>query len=201
MSRGLLIVISAPSGAGKTTICRSLLERVTSLRYSISTTTRPQREGEKNGVDYYFLTREEFEKKIENNVFLEYAQVYNNYYGTSRETVESLLNKGYHLLIDVDTQGAHSIKKALPEAILIFIMPPSIGDLEKRLRERGKDADDVIQLRLSCARDEINKSYDYDYIVVNDVVEKAVSDIEAIIRAEQLRSAFQIDSNSVVLGE
>ncbi|RJP56675.1 MAG: guanylate kinase [Candidatus Auribacter fodinae] len=201
MSRGLLIVISAPSGAGKTTICRFLLERVTSLRYSISTTTRPQREGEKNGVDYYFLTREEFEKKIENNVFLEYAQVYNNYYGTSRETVESILNQGYHVLIDVDTQGAHSIKKALPEAILIFIMPPSIGDLEKRLRERGKDADDVIQLRLSCARDEINKSYDYDYIVVNDVVEKAVSDIEAIIRAEQLRSAFQIDSNSVVLGE
>jgi len=111
MSRGLLIVISAPSGAGKTTICRSLLERIQSLRYSISTTTRPQREGEKNGVDYYFITRDEFEENIKKNVFFEYAEVYNNYYGTSREKVEELLDDGYNVLVDVDTQGAHSIKK------------------------------------------------------------------------------------------
>lgn len=185
--RGLLLVLSGPSGAGKGTVCRALLKNEPSLCLSVSATTRPPRPGEVDNVDYFFLDSEIFNKMIKDGEFLEYAQVYNNYYGTPQPFVEESLKEGHDIILEIDIQGALQVKEKYPEAVLIFIAPPSKFDLKKRLFSRGADAREVIEKRLHCASDEMKLADRYDYIVVNDQVIRAVERIRSIIIAEKSR--------------
>ena len=178
-----LLVISAPSGAGKTTVVRSLLKAHPELAYSISLTTRPPRPGEKEKVDYYFTTRARFKKLISKKRLAEWATVHGHYYGTLKST----LRKNRPLLLDIDVQGGRQIKKAFPEAILVFILPPSFKELKRRLVKRHTDDIREINKRLKAARKELCALKYYDYTVVNKDLNKAVKDIEAIIEAEKLR--------------
>jgi len=184
---GLLIVISAPSGTGKTTLCHMLLKELPNAVFSVSFTTREPREGEVNGRDYWFVSKEEFERRIREGDFLEWAQVYGYYYGTSKGQVLKALKEGKDVILDIDTQGALQVKERFPEAVLIFILPPSLKELERRLRKRGTDPEDVIEKRLKLAREEIKKAKFYDYIVVNDKLEVAYSKLKSIITSEKCR--------------
>lgn len=187
--RGLLFVVSAPSGAGKTTICREFLKIHPEIKYAISTTTRPTRKGEQDGIDYFFTTKDEFERMIKDDAFLEYAVVYNEYYGTSKQTVRNMLESGYDVLVDVDTQGAASIRNVFPDSIQVFILPPSLRILEQRLRKRGKDSPEVINLRLSEAKHEIQQSELYTYIIVNDEIERSVAIMQSILTASRAQAS------------
>lgn len=186
--KGLLIVISAPSGTGKTTLCHMLLKTFPDMEFSVSYTTRKPRLGEINGKDYFFVDRETFERMIEEGDFLEWAEVYGNLYGTSRSQVTKALETGKDILLDIDTQGALQVKKNFPEAVLIFILPPSLTELERRLRSRGTDDEETIEKRLKIARDEIEKALYYDYLVVNDVLEVAFEKLRSIITAEKCKT-------------
>jgi len=186
--KGLLIVISAPSGTGKTTLCHMLLKAFPDMEFSVSYTTRKPRLGEINGKDYFFVDRETFERMIEEGDFLEWAEVYGNLYGTSRSQVTKALEAGKDILLDIDTQGALQVKKNFPEAVLIFILPPSLTELERRLRSRRTDDEETIEKRLRIARDEIEKALYYDYLVVNDVLEVAFEKLRSIITAEKCRT-------------
>ncbi len=185
-----LTILSAPSGTGKSTICRQLVKKRTDVFQSISSTTRLPRPGEKSGKDYYFLTVDEFKAKIQAQEFLEWATVHGEYYGTSRQVIEDLLEKGIYPLLAIDVQGAASIKKKMPDAVLIFLAPPSIESLKIRLEKR-KDAEADRIKRLADSRDEILAAKNYDYVVVNDDLEKAVSQIDSIITAEKLKVSRQ----------
>jgi guanylate kinase len=177
-----LIVLSAPSGAGKTTLCKKLLEEFPDVMLSISCTTRARRFNEEDGNDYFFLSREAFEKKISENGFAEWAKVHDNYYGTSHEFVEQAFRSGKSLLLDIDVQGAESLKKAYPkETLRIFISPPSMEALEDRLLGRGTDDSRAIQKRLANARREMEQSKDFDHIIVNDALERAYSELKKIV--------------------
>lgn len=187
--KGLLIVISGPSGSGKGTVLSRVFERRTGLFYSVSATTRAPRPGEINGQHYYFLTREEFEEKIKAGGMLEYAQYCGNYYGTPRRAVEEKRAGGLDVVLEIEVQGAALVKKACPDCVTIFIAPPSKEELERRLRGRGAEDDEVIKKRLETAVSEIEHAFDYDYIVVNDEVEKAAEKIDSIITAEKCRSS------------
>ena len=187
MTRGDIFVISAPSGSGKTTICRSLLSRVEGLSLSVSCTTRERKPGEKDGVDYYFVDDVEFGKMSDSNEFLESARVYGRRYGTSRRTVEEIVSKGFDAVLEIDVQGGASVKAALPEAVLIGILPPAWETLRKRLFERARDSREEIERRLAAARREIVELGKYDYLVVNDDLETAVRQVEWIVRARRLR--------------
>jgi len=186
--KGLLIVISAPSGTGKTTLCHMLLEEFPNMEFSISYTTRKPRPGELNGRDYFFVDRKTFERMIEEGDFLEWAEVYGNLYGTSKSQVLKALKEGKDILLDIDTQGALQVKKNFPEAVLIFILPPSLKELERRLKKRGTDDEETIKKRLQIAREEIRKALEYDYIVVNDILEVAFERLRSIITAEKCRT-------------
>ncbi len=186
--KGLLVVISAPSGTGKTTLCHMLLEEFENMEFSVSYTTRIPREGEINGRDYFFVDRETFERMIEEGDFLEWAEVYGNLYGTSKSQVIKAIESGKDVLLDIDVQGALQVKNNFPEAVLIFILPPSLKELEKRLRKRGTDSGEAIERRLRIAREEIRKSIYYDYLVVNDVLEVAFNKLKSIITAEKCRT-------------
>ncbi len=199
--RGLLIVISAPSGTGKTTLCHMLLKEFENMEFSISYTTRPPRKGEVNGRDYFFIDRDTFEKMIEENEFLEWAEVYGNLYGTSKSQVLKALESGKDILLDIDVQGALQVKKNLPESVLIFILPPSLKELERRLRKRGTDSEKTIERRLKIAREEIKKSIYYDYIVINDILEVAFNKLESIIIAEKCRTERVIPQIDVVVND
>ena len=185
--KGLLVVVSAPSGSGKTTLCRNVVSSRPNTTYPISTTTRPARKGEKNGRDYLFLSRDEFEEKKQNGEFLEWANVFGEYYGTLRQLVENTRNKGKDVVLNIDIQGASQVKKRCPEAVLVFILPPSIGILEQRLRDRKSDTEDEILKRLQLARIEISKIDNYDYVVVNKDIKDSVDKLLAIITAEKAR--------------
>lgn len=185
LSSSLLIVISGPSGSGKGTLCKMLREALPELSYSISLTTRPPRGDEQNGVEYFFVTKEEFQKRIETGDFLEWAEVYGHYYGTLRSSVETLLEKGRDVLLEIDTQGARRVKQIFPEAVLIFIKPPSLEELSTRIIKRGTDDAATIDMRLSCAPDELQAANYYDYIVDNDIKEQALAEILAIIEREK----------------
>lgn len=185
--RGDIIVISAPSGSGKTTICRSLLARVEGLVLSVSYTTRERRVGESGGKDYYYVDEQEFDNMISCNEFLEHAKVYGHQYGTSRSAVEEIVSGGEDALLEIDVQGGRSVKAAVPGAVLIGILPPSRETLRKRLFGRARDSREDIERRLDEAWKEIEELREYDYIVVNQDLDTAVRQVEWIVRARRLR--------------
>lgn len=179
-----LFVISGSSGVGKGTVIKGLLERNPNLKLSISCTTRKKREGEVDGVNYFFLEKEEFVKSVENNEFLEWAEFSGNFYGTKKEFVKNCLENDVDLILEIDTQGALQVKEKLPQSVLIFIMPPSYEELEARLRGRNTESEDAIQKRLKFVRFELENSKKFDYQVVNDNVISAIEKIEQIINNE-----------------
>ena len=181
MERGKLIVIVAPSGTGKSTLIKKLKDEQPEIKESVSYTTRAIRPGEDNGVNYFYIEKEDFLNKREAGFFLEWAQVHSNYYGTSIEFVENGLERGDILIFDLDVQGCDSVRKIFPEAKIIFIEPPSVEELEKRLRGRGTESEDVIQLRLSNARKELLRKNDFDYTVVNDNFANAYESLKQVI--------------------
>lgn len=186
--KGMLIILSGPSGSGKDTILTQLEKREQNIQLSISMTTRAARMWEKDGFHYYFVDRASFEEKIANNEILEYAEYSGNYYGTPKAPVDKWLEEGKTVILKIEVQGAENIRKMYPDAVSIFLMPPSMKILEERLRNRESETEDSIQSRMAIAKDEIKRSDEYDYIVVNDIVDYAVSDICAIIQAEFLSS-------------
>lgn len=184
MKKGLLIVVSGPSGTGKGTVCGELLDSMPELAYSISATTRAPRAGEVDGKNYYFLTKEQFEELIAEGGFLEYANVYGNYYGTPLVKIQERLAEGNDILLEIDTQGALEVMKKCPDGLFIFLLPPSLGELERRIRGRGSETEESLKKRLGNAKAEIAIGEKYKYVVVNDTVKKAVARIKSIIVAE-----------------
>ena len=180
-ARGKLYVISAPSGAGKTSLVKALLERNPELRYSISYTTRKQRSTEQEGRDYFFVAHETFKQMIATGEFLEHAQVFDNFYGTSQQQVQNLLDAGNHVVLEIDWQGAQQIRARMPEQISIFVLPPSRAELERRLRGRGTDTDEVIARRLRDSLGDMSHWNEFQYVIINDDFERAVSDLQAIV--------------------
>ena len=187
MSKGLLVVVSGASGTGKGTVCTELLARTPALAYSISATTRKPREGEVDGRNYYFLDKAAFEEMIAGGGFLEYANVYGNYYGTPLAKIEERRRAGQDILLEIDTQGALRVMEKCPDGIFIFLLPPSLGELERRIRGRGTETEETLARRLGAAREEIELGFQYGYAVVNDTVENAVGQIKAILLAEHCR--------------
>jgi len=187
-NNGILIVVSGPSGAGKGTICSELLKINKNIWLSISMTSRDPRGTEENGKEYYFVTKEEFEKRISNDEFLEYAVVHNNkYYGTPKDKISDYLNKGIDVLLEIDIQGALKVKDKVPEALFVFIMPPSMKELKNRLIKRNTETEEKILERFKTAYKEINEYTKYNYVIVNDKVELAVNKLNSIITAEKCR--------------
>jgi guanylate kinase len=189
--RGNLFVVVAPSGAGKTSLVGALLEKEPNIKLSISYTTRKPREGEMNGREYNFVTREAFEKMIAAGEFLEYADVYGNYYGTSRRWIETELAGDHDVLLEIDWQGAKQLRTLFPDMVGIFILPPSLPELRKRLESRGKDAPEVIARRMASAREDISHVLEFEYIIVNERFEAALSDLISIVHATRVSRAQQ----------
>ena len=181
MEKGRLIVISGPSGTGKGSIVRGLMEKRDDLELSVSMTTRPKREGEEDGVHYYFVDKDDFEKAIAQDRLLEWANVYGNYYGTPRQAVEDRLAKGKNVILEIDTQGGRNIKSKEEEALMVFILPPSLAELERRIRGRATDSEEVITARLAKAKEEIREAVHYEHVVVNDILEEAVELVSDIL--------------------
>lgn len=191
--KGLLIVLSGPSGCGKGTMVAEILKRG-DCAVSVSATTRDPREGEENHVHYHFISREEFESRIAQDGLLEYAEYCGNYYGTPRAEVEAMREAGKHVILEIEVQGAFQIRERCPEAILVFTIPPSMDELRRRLHKRGTETEEVIEKRIARAKDELPLAKKYDYIVLNDALEDAVADFGAMLRAESMRPE-QIDWN------
>ena len=187
------IVISGPSGAGKSTCVQRLMQRFEDLRFSVSATTRPKRAGETDGQDYFFLDEAGFRARVEAGEFLEHALVHGARYGTLRSEVQRTLDAGHGVLLDVDVQGGVEIKRTLPESVLIFVLPPSMEELERRLRRRSTETEETIQRRLRTAPDEIRQLVEYDYVVVNEKIEVAERELETIVAAERLRRSRLTD--------
>ena len=193
--RRFVVVISGPSGAGKSSFVKALLSgNGGDLVYSVSATTRPKRAHEVEGKDYFFLTRDEFQRRVEGGDFVEHAQVHGEMYGTLRSQIERVLESGRNVLLDVDVQGGKSVRRVYPDAVLIFVLPPSLEDLEERLRARGTDSEDRIQVRLENAEREMQEMREYDYAVVNDDLETATRKVLAIVEAERCRGSRRIDA-------
>ena len=185
---GIILIISAPSGAGKTTLCRELLKRFPNMRESISYTTRTPRAGEVHGEDYFFVSREEFQGMIDTDAFAEWAEVHGNLYGTALATIEEARKNGVDLVLDIDCQGACRLKEQIERCVYIFILPPSMEELRRRLESRSSDPQDVIDRRIERAADEIREARWYDYIIINDRFETAFEELSAIVVAHGLKT-------------
>ena len=199
--QGILIVLSGPSGAGKGTICQELLRSYPELNYSISATTRSARVGEQNGVNYWFVSRSEFQNMIENDQLLEWAEVYGNFYGTPCQHITELLNEGKDVVLEIDAQGATQIKKKFPAGVCIYIAPPSLDELANRIYKRGTDSLETIRRRLNSANDELNCVHHYNYVVVNDEVKTATDKVAAIICAEKCQVVRNADVIENILSQ
>ncbi|SDN26120.1 guanylate kinase [Alkalicoccus daliensis] len=185
--KGLLIVLSGPSGVGKGTVCGALREQDTEIKYSVSATTRGPRSGEEDGVSYFFKSKEEFERMINEGEMLEYAKYVSNYYGTPRAYVEEMIEKGHDVILEIEVQGALQVKESFPEGVFIFLMPPSLKELRSRIEGRGTETGDLIDSRMTVAKDEIDLMDKYDYVVENDEVHLAVERIKSIVTAENCK--------------
>ncbi|PIT01701.1 guanylate kinase [Bradyrhizobium nitroreducens] len=191
--RGLMFVLSSPSGAGKTTLSRLLMDRMTGLKMSVSATTRPKRPGEVDGKDYLFVDKPRFDAMVEGDELLEWATVFDNSYGTPRAPVEAALSSGQDVLFDIDWQGTQQLReKARADVVSVFILPPSAADLEKRLHSRAQDSDEVIRKRMSRASHEMSHWAEYDYIVINHDVDEAFAEVQSILKAERLKRERRI---------
>lgn len=191
--RGLMIVLSSPSGAGKTTLTRRLLSENTGMKMSVSGTTRPPRPGEKEGVDYYFITKNQFSDMVNDQEFLEHAKVFDNFYGTPRGPVEEALSKGQDVVFDIDWQGAQQLAEAAADDLVkIFILPPNMRELESRLKSRAQDTDAVIAKRMSKSENEISHWAEYDYVIVNEDIDTALDELLTIVSAERMRRKRQL---------
>ncbi|MCH2678647.1 MAG: guanylate kinase [Alphaproteobacteria bacterium] len=191
--KGVMLVLSSPSGAGKSSICRALLDLDRNLYLSISTTTRKKRPNEVSGIDYNFVTLDEFEYKLSQNNFIEHAKVFNNFYGTDKSIVENKINEGKDLLFDIDWQGAQQLREKMREDIVsVFILPPSKKELERRLKERGQDTDEVVKERMSEATAEITHWAEYDYVIINEDLNLSVKTVLGILHSERMKRIRQI---------
>ena len=191
--KGKLLVISGPSGAGKSTVIGRLMELRDDVCFSVSVTTRPPRPGEEDGKDYFFVTPQRFQELAEGGFLLENAEYVGNRYGTPRGYVESRILEGKNVVLDIEVQGAFQVRSSMPSAVLVFLAPPSIEELERRLRGRGTDPEEKIRVRLDTARDEFKRARDYDYIVINDDAKEAARELDAIITAENCRAFSRIE--------
>ncbi len=199
--RGELIVLSGPSGVGKSTVISELLSSRRDIHFSVSFTTRQPRTGEEDGVNYNFVSREEFQRMIANQELLEYAEYVGNYYGTSLKVIREQLDRGVDVLLDIEVQGAAKVRERCPEAVLIFLIPPSIEELSRRLHRRNTDQEEVIQRRLEKARQECRECVNYDYLVVNDTVVSAAGAIGAILQSEQCRTGKRLHLVQSIIGQ
>lgn len=192
-SRGLLLVVSGPSGAGKGTVCKALMKKQKDIHLSVSATTRKPRTGEVEGQSYYFLEEDIFKNMIDNNEFIEWACFCQNYYGTPKAKVEQYLNDGKDVILEIEVQGAMKVRSAYPEAVFLFVLPPSMSELKKRITQRGTESESVIQERLETAAWEFSHIAKYNYILLNDDVDLAVERFQAIIKAEKVRTERNIE--------
>jgi len=199
MPQGTLFIVSAPSGAGKTSLVRELIESLDGIRVSVSHTTRAQRRGEVDGVNYHFVNIAEFEAMISQGEFFEYAQVFDNFYGTSRLAVEALLKAGQDVILEIDWQGAQQVREQVPDSVSIFILPPSCDELERRLANRDTDAHATIARRMRDAVSEMSHYDEYDYLVINDDFTTALRELQALVIAQRLSLARQQDSHGPLL--
>ncbi|HOK62470.1 MAG TPA: guanylate kinase [Soehngenia sp.] len=199
MSKGFLLVLSGPSGSGKGTVSKALMEKRNDIIFSVSVTTRKPRIGEENGKNYYFVSEKEFEEMVNDNKFLEYALVHNNYYGTPKDFVYDQIENGEIVLLEIDVQGALQIKRNCKDAVFIFLLPPTMDELKNRIVKRGTESEEDINTRFENAFKELDFVGEYDFFVVNDKIEKAVEDIEAIIHAEKLRVKRQKDIKQKIM--
>ncbi len=198
MNKGRLFIFSAASGTGKTSLAKALVESMPDVAFSVSHTTRPPRPGEQHGVHYYFLNTTQFDEMVVADRFLEHAKVFGNSYGTSRAATENLLRQGKNIILDIDWQGAHAIKEKMPDSVSIFILPPSRGVLEERLKSRGQDTPEVIERRMREAVSEMSHYPEFDHVVVNDDFSAAVNDLKAIIRGEGSPRPVQVDTQALL---
>jgi len=186
--RGIFFIISAPSGAGKTTMCREIMKIFPEIRLSVSYTTRKKRAGETDGKDYHFTDKREFQRMIKDGAFAEWAKVHNEYYGTTVETIMDSASRGFDQILDIDWQGAKQLKQNLDEGVYIFVLPPSIAELEARIRKRGGDSDEAIRIRLDNASEEMRQAKWYDYNIVNDNLDEALFQLKSVVVAERCRT-------------
>lgn len=199
ISRGTLYTVSAPSGAGKTSLVKALVESTANIQVSVSHTTRPMRPGERDGVNYHFVSRELFAEMLSAAEFLEHAQVFNNFYGTSKGWVESTLQAGLDVILEIDWQGAAQVRRQIPDAVGVFILPPSRETLHSRLTGRGQDSDQVIAARMAEAKNELSHYVESDYLIVNDDFDVALMEFKAIIQAQRLRQVPQAQRHQALL--
>ncbi|MDD5020858.1 MAG: guanylate kinase [Endomicrobiaceae bacterium] len=183
---GMIIIVSSPSGAGKTSICDAIIKDDKNIVYSISTTTRNPRTGEKNGREYFFVDEKKFKQDIKTGKFIEWAKVHNNYYGTSKAVLQGALSKGKDVLLDIDVQGALNIRKQYKNALMLFIMTPTLKELKNRLVKRNKDSKETINTRIENAKKEIKYADKYDYLIFNDKLQESINDVKSVIKAERL---------------
>ena len=198
---GTLYVISAPSGAGKSSLVKALLENTQGIGVSVSHTTRAKRDGEHDGADYHFIGKEKFISMVEKSEFLEHAQVFDNYYGTAAANIEDKLKQGEDVILEIDWQGAEQVRKLIPHSVNIFILPPSLGALEERLRGRGQDSDEIIARRMRDAKSETSHYSEYDFLVVNDAFDEALAELRSIVLARRCRYEAQTQHIGALLQE